>query len=67
MTTFAEKGEGAALNVEIERSTQVMVDTIRDAVDERLGPLLPALQGLLAERGVDVEGLLGTPPEARER
>ena len=32
------------LNIEIERQTQVFVDTVRDAIDERLGPLLPALQ-----------------------
>jgi riboflavin synthase len=59
MTTFANKRAGDALNIEIERSTQVMVDTVRDAVDERLGPLLPALTALLKERGVDVEALLG--------
>jgi riboflavin synthase len=59
MTTFGAKGVGAALNIEIERSTQVMVDTVRAAVDERLGPLLPALESLLRERGVDVDALLG--------
>ncbi len=58
MTTFAEKTVGDALNIEIERSTQVMVDTVRDAVDERLGALLPALTELLRERGVDVDSLL---------
>ena len=58
MTTFGEKGVGASLNIEIERSTQVMVDTVRDAVDERLGALLPALTDLLRERGVDVDALL---------
>ncbi len=58
MTTFAEKAVGDALNIEIERSTQVMVDTVRDAVDERLGALLPALTELLRERGVDVDALL---------
>ncbi|HEY8974324.1 MAG TPA: riboflavin synthase subunit alpha [Burkholderiaceae bacterium] len=58
MTTFGEKTAGAALNIEIERSTQVMVDTVRDAVDERLGALLPALTDLLRERGVDVDALL---------
>ncbi len=58
MTTFAEKTVGDALNLEIERSTQVMVDTVRDAVDERLGALLPALTELLRERGVDVDALL---------
>jgi riboflavin synthase len=65
MTTFAEKGEGAALNIEIERGTQVMVDTVRAAVDERLGPLLPALVELLRERGADVDALLGTGAAAR--
>jgi riboflavin synthase len=49
---------GDTLNIEIERSTQVMVDTVRDAVDERLGALLPALTDLLRERGVDVDALL---------
>jgi len=58
MTTFGEKGVGAALNIEIERGTQVAVDTIRAAVDERLGPLLGPLAELLRERGVDVETLL---------
>jgi riboflavin synthase len=58
MTTFGEKAAGASLNIEIERSTQVMVDTVRDAVDERLGALMPALTDLLRERGVDVDTLL---------
>jgi riboflavin synthase len=58
MTTFGDKAPGAALNIEIERSTQVMVDTVRDAVDERLGALLPAFADLLRERGVDVDALL---------
>ncbi len=57
-TTFAHKVAGDALNIEIERSTQVMVDTVRDAVDERLGPLMPALTALLLERGVDIDALL---------
>jgi len=66
MTTFGEKGEGAALNIEIERGTQVMVDTVRAAVDERLGPLMPALTALLRERGVDVDALLvGDAPRIR--
>ena len=59
MTTFAHKRAGDTLNIEIERSTQVMVDTVRAAVDERLGPLLPALTEMLRERGVDVDALLG--------
>jgi riboflavin synthase len=52
MTTFAEKQVGDLLNIEIERSTQVMVDTVRDAVAEKLGPLLPALEAFARERGL---------------
>ena len=48
MTTFADKAAGAELNIEIERATQVMVDTVRAAVAEKLGPLMPALEKLLA-------------------
>ena len=36
MTTFGAKHEGDSLNLEIERATQVVVDTVRDALDERL-------------------------------
>jgi riboflavin synthase len=61
MTTFADKPEGAALNIEIERQTQVFVDTVRDAIDERLGPLLPALQALLAQQGRSLDDLAEPP------
>jgi len=54
-TTFGDKRPGDALNIEIERQTQVMVDTVRAAVDERLGSLLPALKELLRERGVEID------------
>ncbi|MBV8605335.1 MAG: riboflavin synthase subunit alpha [Pelomonas sp.] len=47
MTTFGAKAVGAELNIEIERQTQVIVDTVRAAVEERLGPLLPQLEKLL--------------------
>ena len=57
MTSFGDKRIGDALNVEIERSTQVVVDTVRDALDERLGPLLPALEALLAASGGSVDEL----------
>jgi len=46
MTTFGTKQTGARINVEIERSTQVTVDTIRDFLEERLGPLLPKFESL---------------------
>ena len=55
MTTFGDKREGDALNIEIERGTQVVVDTVRDALEERLGPLLPALEALLARDGRSVD------------
>jgi riboflavin synthase len=64
MTTFGAKAEGAAFNVEIERQTQVFVDTVRAALDERLGPLLPALERVLAEQGQVLEALAGPAPEA---
>jgi riboflavin synthase len=51
MTTFAGLCEGDALNIEIERQTQVIVDTVRAVMQERLGPLLPALEALARERG----------------
>jgi riboflavin synthase len=57
MTTFGDKGVGDAVHIEIERSTQVMVDTVRDALDEKLGPLLPLLEQLAAERGIDLTAL----------
>ncbi|HET9978332.1 MAG TPA: riboflavin synthase subunit alpha [Burkholderiaceae bacterium] len=53
-TTFAQKAVGDAVNIEIERSTQVIVDTVRDTIAERLGPLLPALRAFARERGIDV-------------
>jgi riboflavin synthase len=46
MTTFGEKAGGSRINMEIERSTQVTVDTIRDFLEERLGPLLPQLESM---------------------
>ncbi|MCH8857487.1 MAG: riboflavin synthase subunit alpha, partial [Proteobacteria bacterium] len=54
MTTFGDKGVGDAVHIEIERSTQVMVDTVRDALDERLGPLLPVLEAIARERGIEL-------------
>jgi riboflavin synthase len=55
MTTFGSKREGDTLNIEIERATQVFVDTVRDTLEERLGPLLPALEALLKERGIALD------------
>jgi riboflavin synthase len=55
MTTFGAVREGDAVNVEIERQTQVIVDTVRAAVDERLGPLRPALEAFARERGIALD------------
>ncbi len=52
MTSFGDKAVGDVLNIEIERATQVMVDSVRDAVAEKLGPLLPALEAFARERGL---------------
>lgn len=66
MTSFGEKAVGASLNIEIERSTQVFVDTVRDAIEERLGPLLPALEKLLAAQGLGLDSL-AEPPRLQGR
>jgi riboflavin synthase len=52
LTTFSDKRVGDALNVEIDRQTQVIVDTVREIVDERLGPLLPAIEAALGRSAV---------------
>lgn len=49
-TTFGDKREGDALNLEVDRGTVVMVDTVRELLDERLAPLMPALQRLIDDR-----------------
>jgi riboflavin synthase len=46
VTTFATKREGDALNIEIERRTQVIVDTVTAVVEERLAPYLDKLDAL---------------------
>ncbi len=51
-TTFGSLRVGDAVNIEIERSTQVLVDTVREAVAERLDVLLPELAALGRERGL---------------
>ena len=50
MTTFGQKGEGDRINVEIERSTQVVVDTVRDFLEERFSRFLPQLQALIDDK-----------------
>ena len=50
-TTFGDKAVGDAANVEIERQTQIVVDTVERVLEQRLGPLMPALQRLLQING----------------
>ena len=40
MSTFVDKKVGAEVNVEVDRQTQIIVDTIRDAISSRLNSLL---------------------------
>ncbi len=58
MTVFVEKKQGDSVNIEIERATQVVVDTVRSMLQETLGPLLPALEALLAQQGKSVDALV---------
>jgi riboflavin synthase len=60
-TTFADQSVGSPLNIEIERQTQVFVDTVRDAIHERLGALQPLLESLLRERGSSLDELARPP------
>jgi riboflavin synthase len=48
LTTFGEKAPGDRLNLEIERQTQVIVDTVHEAVEARLAPLQGVLERLSA-------------------
>ncbi|WP_028310539.1 riboflavin synthase [Derxia gummosa] len=57
MTTFGSKKVGDRINIEIERGTQVVVDTIASEIERRLGPLLPALEAFARERGIAVGDL----------
>jgi riboflavin synthase len=57
MTTFEDKQSGSAVNIEIERGTQVVVDTVRATLEEKLGTLLPMLEALLARQGIDLHEL----------
>ena len=54
VTTFEAKQVGDDINVEIERGTQVIVDTVRDTVQECLGEWLPLFEKVLQEQGVDL-------------
>ncbi|MFY3136239.1 riboflavin synthase subunit alpha [Achromobacter xylosoxidans] len=55
MTVFEDKQVGDLVNIEIERSTQVVVDTVRETVQESLGRLQPLLEAILKEKGLTLE------------
>ncbi len=65
VTVFEEKKEGDHLNVEIERATQVVVDTVRDTVHEALGRLQPVLEELLKEKGLSLDDFLPAPRQIK--
>jgi len=58
MTVFEQKQVGDWLNIEIERGTQVVVDTVRATMEETLGSLKPTLEAFLAERGVMLDDFI---------
>lgn len=58
MTVFEHKKIGDRVNIEIERGTQVMVDTVREAVQESLGKLQPLLEAILKEKGLTLEDFI---------
>jgi riboflavin synthase len=64
-TGLGEKQVGSDVNIEIERGTQIVVDTVREALEEKFQGLLPALEQLLLERGVRLDELAA--PEALRR
>ena len=66
-TTLATKAGGDRLNIEIERGTQVVVDTVREALSEAFGKLAPAISGLLQSAGHDLDSEIAASVRALER
>ncbi len=67
MTVFENKKIDDELNIEIERGTQVVVDTVRATIEENLGQLFPVLEAILEKQDVDISRLASTSlsPEKR--
>jgi riboflavin synthase len=65
VTGLGQKQVGSEANIEIERGTQIVVDTVREALEEKFQALLPALEQVLLERGVRLDEL--AVPEALRR
>ena len=60
-TVFEDKQAGDQLNIEIERSTQVLVDTVHEAVHESLGALQPVLEAILKDKGLSLDDFIRPP------
>ncbi|GLT19249.1 riboflavin synthase subunit alpha [Vibrio zhanjiangensis] len=58
-TTFEDKQVGEHVNIEIERGTQVVVDTIKDTLNEAIGPLLPDFERYLKTKNTDIDSIAG--------
>jgi riboflavin synthase len=54
LTTFGQCRVGDFLNIEIERSTQAIVDTVSRVLQEKLGPLMPLLHELAEQKGLHI-------------
>lgn len=67
MTTFGQKCVGDRLHIEIDRATQVVVDTVRDALGETLGQLAPLLERWALAQGVDLTELALPRADGRQQ
>lgn len=65
MTVFKDKAVGQYLNIEIERHTQVVVDTVRSTLEENLGHLLPMLEKMLETQNQDINQLANIPEQVK--
>lgn len=66
-TTLGSKLVGDRVNIEIDRGTQVVVDTIKASVAETLGPLLPQFEQFLAAQGSSLNALTHTTAHPLQR
>lgn len=64
MSIFEQKFAGDWLNIEIERGTQKVIETLRSTLSDTLGELYPTLDRLLALQGIDFE-FLGARAKAK--
>jgi riboflavin synthase len=64
-TIIESLAPGDRVNIEIDRATQVVVDTIRSAVNEALSKRLPALEAALLRLGITGGDLIGDEEKTR--